>query len=514
MSSQAYLIDTNIVIELEQNSAVQPAYSAFLSLTSKHHIDVFVHEAAKDDISRDRDIERRRISLSKLEKFQTLEKTRGLTESELSKDFGQLSRPNDVVDTVLLHTLKSNAVDFLISQDNGLHARARRHSRALGRRVLFIEDAVELLRTTYEPKTDLLHSVADVSAHIIPPNDNIFESLKADYSEFETWWRDTCVRQRRRCWIVDDEGIAGLLVRKDETSDDTDATLPGQKIFKICTFKVRPESRGSKIGELLLKKLFWYVQLNGYDVAYVTTFEKQASLIDLLEYYGFIHTYTNERGEFVYERQFSAEALTSDTDESDFDLARQNYPRFVYSARTEAFFIPIKEGYHDVLFPDLRKDGPQLSLFEGLAVNPEKKKPGNTIRKVYLCRSASNLGAPGSLLFFYKGKSNLEPSQEITTIGILESVSLADSPRELMRITGGRSVYSETQLIGWSPTNDRPVKVINFLLLGYFEPGVALADLESIGIVSGHPPQSISKLRHSHTVELLSQLDLGFKIIH
>ena len=79
MSSQSYLIDTNIIIGLEDNHTVQPAYSSFSSLAAKHKVDILVHEAARDDINRDKNADRKKISLSKLNKFQILAKVKGLT---------------------------------------------------------------------------------------------------------------------------------------------------------------------------------------------------------------------------------------------------------------------------------------------------------------------------------------------------------------------------------------------------------------------------------------------------
>lgn len=51
MSLQSYLIDTNILIGLEDNRAVGPAYARFYRLAVKHKADVFVHEVAREDIS-------------------------------------------------------------------------------------------------------------------------------------------------------------------------------------------------------------------------------------------------------------------------------------------------------------------------------------------------------------------------------------------------------------------------------------------------------------------------------
>jgi ribosomal protein S18 acetylase RimI-like enzyme len=512
MSQQSYLIDTNILIGLEDYHRVEAAYARFHNLASAHKADIYVHEAAKDDIARDKDVERRQISLSKIAKYRVLKKRRGLTTAELEATFGPLKKPNDVVDATLLHALESGATDFLVTQDKGLHERAQKYSAELGRRVLFVGDATELLIQTYEPKAVPIRHVAEVKAHEINHKDRFFDSLRDGYPEFDDWWREKCVKQHRPCWVVyDDNKLAGLIVRKDETADDTDAITLAQKILKVCTFKVAPESRGVKFGELLLKQVLWYAQTNGYDLAYLTTYEDQASLMDLLEYYGFENAGTNGNGELIYERSFSPNALTRVDNVPAFDLARENYPRFLLDDDTRGFGIPIKEGYHDTLYPDLWNPR-QPDLFSGASRAEVPTRPGNTIRKVYLCRAQSNLGPPGSLLFFYKGASKELPSQAITVLGVLESVKLAGSTKELMQLTGGRSVYSEEELQAWSATPERPVKVINYLLAAYIYPPVSLDELETMGIVSGHPQQSIYELGHDFLTKLVARSNLGFAV--
>ncbi|EPJ5643777.1 hypothetical protein L4W13_004781, partial [Pseudomonas aeruginosa] len=88
MSRQAYLIDTNVIIGLEDNKAVQPAFAAFMKLATKHKVDFYIHEAARDDIARDKDVQRREISLSKLEKFSCINKVRGFNAHVLGDEFG------------------------------------------------------------------------------------------------------------------------------------------------------------------------------------------------------------------------------------------------------------------------------------------------------------------------------------------------------------------------------------------------------------------------------------------
>lgn len=508
MSIQTYLIDTNVIIGLEDNHTVKPAFAALLQIASRHKVDVLVHEAARDDIGRDKDKARRRISLSKLDKFQTLGKVRGLTDENLEAEFGSLRKPNDVVDATLLHALHINAADFVVTQDRGLHERARRHSPELERRVLYVPDAVQLLKTTFEPVETPVRHVEEVEANTIPLGDPIFDSLREDYPPFDEWWSKKCVRQRRSCWVVYDDGLAGLIVRKDEDAKDTDATQKLGKILKICTFKVRPENRGVKLGELLLKKVFWFAQINKYDLVYITTYHTQVALIDLLEYYGFVHTHTKDDGELVYEKRFSSDRLEA-AGENIFKLDRLNYPRFVTGPAVRAFGVPIKEAYHDTLYPDLKGTPQQSDLFEGPGFHGPKR-PGNTIRKVYLCRAPSNLGPAGSLLLFYKGKSKLPPSQAITAVGIFEEAALADSTKELMRLTGGRSVYSEAELSDWDASPERPVKVINYLLAGYIDPPISLEELQRGGVFVGHPPQSIFEIERKELEQLLARLNLGF----
>lgn len=512
MSQQSYVIDTNILIGLEDNHTVGAAYSRFYALASTHKVDIFLHEAAKDDFARDKNAERRKISLSKIEKYRLLKKQRGLTPANLAVDFGPLKKPNDIVDATLLHSLEKGVVDFLVTQDKGLHQRAQNRSLDLARRVLFISDATDLLIQTYEPKEVPIRHVAEVEAHEINDDDKFFDSLRDGYPDFDDWWRKKCVKQHRSCWVVyNDDKLAGLIVRKDEDPKDTDAVMKAGKILKICTFKVGPENRGVKLGELLLKQVLWYAQRNGYDLAYLTTYDDQVALMELLEYYGFRNAAKNANGEYIYERDFSVGALASLDKKTDFEQARENYPRFVLDDDTLGFGIPIQEGYHDTLYPDLYRPR-QEDLFGG-ASNAEKiTRPGNTIRKVYLCRAQSKLGPAGSLLFFYKSTSKNLPSQAITVLGVLESVALARSTKDLMQLTGGRSVYSEKQLDEWEATSERPVKVINYLLVSYIDPAISIDELRNMGVIKGHPQQSIYKLSHESIVRLVERTNLEFEV--
>lgn len=121
MTHRNLLIDTNVFIGLEDPREVAPEVAELQHLCSHHGIHVFVHEAALADIGRDRDIVRRTISLSKVRKFEQLKNVSEPARAVLEQRFGPMPKPNDVVDVALLHALDIGAVDFLVTEDQGIH---------------------------------------------------------------------------------------------------------------------------------------------------------------------------------------------------------------------------------------------------------------------------------------------------------------------------------------------------------------------------------------------------------
>jgi hypothetical protein len=240
----------------------------------------------------------------------------------------------------------------------------------------------------------------------------------------------------------------------------------------VCTFKVKPKYRGEKLGELLLKQVLWFAQQNSFDLIYLTTFNDQKVLISVLSYYGFEKTGVNALGEEIYEKPLCRARIHPGPGEDLFDLARTNYPRFVARPPAEAFIVPIRGEYHDILFPELVKRI-QEDLF----------------------------GLHGYLA-----------SQSVTSVGVVETVTTASGLEDLVRITAKRSVYSEDQLAAFRASNARPVKVIDFLLIGHLDPPMKLADLNREGVFTGHPPQSICYLPPPRFRAVRQRMSLGFAV--
>lgn len=504
------LIDTNVFIGLEDPKPVSPAAAELIRKSGEHRIGLFIHDAAVLDIQQDTNVDRRQVSLSKLEKFRRLPRPRLPPKTELERVFGPIKKRSDEVDVELLHTLRINAVDFLITEDKGIHDRAR--GASLSARVLTVADALAWLRRTFEPSKVELPYIEERLAHEIDPTDSIFESLRDGYPGFDNWW-SKCISQHRPCWIATiDDQMAGLIVRKDETPSEAGTRLPGSKILKICTFKVRPEFRGEKLGELLLKQALWFAQRNAYDVVYLTTFPDQITLIRILEYFGFVCTGDLSNGELAFEKALSRERLAPHKTLDLFTWTRLNYPRFVAQEPASVFCIPIQGQFHRVLFPEIAFS-PPLPLFPAdnrIAGMCKERTPGNTIRKVYLCHAQVRSLDPGDVIVFYHSKDKkMRASQSITSVGVVESTQIVESFEELMRLTAKRSVYAEDEL---RALLEKPVLVIDFLLIGHLETPVALYDLVRDGVFNKRPPQSICQLDRNRFEAIRRRLDFGFEV--
>jgi GNAT superfamily N-acetyltransferase len=506
------LVDTNVVIGLEDPQPVQASLAELARLCSENNVSLFVDGANYDDVARDKDMARREVTLSKLAKFQKLRNVPLADRATLIARFGAISNENDLSDVRLLATLDAKAIDFLVTQDIGLHRRAER--AGLSTSVLTIEEALEWLKQTFIAKSVPLPHVVERKAYQLDERQAIFASLPLDYPGFDDWF-DKCRRQHRDCWVLEiGDDVAGIVIRKDESHAEAGTQHVGPKILKICTFKVRDDYLGEKFGELLLKQVLWFAQQNGYNLVYLTAYPKHAFLIDLLKYYGFQETSRTANGEVVLEKPMLIGLLPPLVGEV-LDFDREHYPRFHDGPSIQKFCVPIRAGYHRRLFPEIAF-GIELPLFPTETFGPilsrgEERTPGNTIRKAYLCRSKITRIHPGDLLFFYLSKDErYAASQSITTIGIAEQVIDATTTDDLIRLTAKRSVFSAEEIDEMQATAASPVKMIDFLLVGHIQPPVRLDTLVERGVFNNRPPQSIARFTEEQYEILKPFLQLGF----
>src|SRR6185437_15913334 len=105
MAGPRFLLDANIFIPLEDPKVVPPGVAALAQKSHLHGISLFVDEACVQEVSRDRNLQRRQVTLSKLQKFPILEGIAHRAAEEQVKRFGPIRSDNDRCDVTMLDTL-------------------------------------------------------------------------------------------------------------------------------------------------------------------------------------------------------------------------------------------------------------------------------------------------------------------------------------------------------------------------------------------------------------------------
>lgn len=474
-----FLIDTNILIPLQDSSIIlEESLKNFVRLVSVGRHQILCHPATTNDICRDKNEERRESTLDRLGQYEIL------TDVPLCPWNTEQTSPNDFCDNEILYALECNAAHFLITEDRGIHTKAKVHD--LSGSVLSIQTAEDLLRRLHETKSVKLPNIQDVPLHSLSPElpTLFFDSLREDY-DFDEWFKRKA-REGRRAWIYRDESDAlGAICiyaeQKNQILNDDKDLLQG-KALKLCTLKVGESVRGRKIGELFLKASFKYATDNHCINIFIHgNEEKQPYLASLLEDFGFF-----AKGCYGVDTVWLKEhPIEPPLKTSRPEIYVKNYfPHFREDGEISKYIVPIQPQYHDILFPDYEsKIRTQLSLFSS------QSHVGNAIKLAYLCSSQTKSIVPGDILLFYRSKDE----QAFTTVGIVDDFRTLSDPTEIAALVSRRTVYSFEEI---SCMSNKEVKVILFRLIKHISSPVLLKELKSCGVISA-APQSITKLNES-----------------
>lgn len=490
-----FLIDTNIFIPLEPTSIADleantdPALE-FDQLCSKAGCEIFIHPAISQDIQNDKDASRKALRNRLTLRYSTLRSSppaSSLNEHEIpSAEEGS----HDWVDNNLIAALFADLVDYLVTEDAGIHKKAKRIG--LDSRVLFLDDAVAAVRDLFHQPSPPPPNVELKYVYQVDSSDPIFDSLRNDYDGFDEWLT-RCKRQHRECYVSasSDSSIAGIAIFKseDRLPDGTKG-----KTLKVCTFKVSEHHSGNRIGELLLKPVMKYALEGDYDFVYLTTYPKQEGLITFLHEFGFREIGNRDS---LYELAFCKELKYCKDDLHQMDPLEFHikYGPYVTSfVGNQSFVVPIIPEYYSVLFPELAPH--PVSLFS------QTTKPcGNAIRKAYICNSSIKKIKPGDNLFFYRSKD----FSAITCIGIVEGVMRSNNPENIARFVGKRTVYSYSEIEEMCRNHD--TLAFLFRLVNLVDPKIPLQTLMANGIMK-RQPQSISALKNEGIQWLRQQIGM------
>lgn len=487
------LIDTNILIQLEDsNKEIADEFAELHKIATKY-CQLCVHPKSKEDIQRDNDAKRKKEMLSRIKKYYELESPPQPTADFLKELNSNIDNPRDVVDSHFLFALKHNCVSMLISEDVDLRAKARRCSIE---NVYRVSEGLSLLKSNYEKIQVEIPHIWNKKLHELRKDDSIFDSLKTDYPEikdspsFDKWFIEG-QRKGRDSWVYYiQDNIGGICIYKDE--NNIREYYPG-KVLKICTFKVAEQAQGKKVGELLIKNLFMYCIENKYEKAYVTVFEKHSLLIDLFIEFGFqIDSRLTGRGEKIFFKEFSKPDINKTRELNGLDFYSKFSPYFYTKANEEKFIIPIIPQWHTLLFPEYKMSNQQLELF-GVS---ENYSYGNSIKKAYLCNSNIKKLNVGDLIIFYRSQD----VKRATTLGIIENIKRSSDADEISAFVGKRTVFPLDSI---KQMCKKEVLAILFRQIRHLDGGMSFSELSRRKIVNNRI-ESITAISHT-SFEVLTE---------
>ncbi|MEG2102016.1 MAG: EVE domain-containing protein [Flavobacterium sp.] len=485
------LIDTNILINLEDNKVINKQFSEFYRLAITNNCKVFYHpNAIPIDISRDKNTDRKEIIKSKLDKY---EKLKDFSEPtvEFANHIGG-KKINDEIDNKQLYQLSKGYVDVFVTQDNGIHKNAKKIG--LQTKVLDVNQILYLLEEQFTikiPTHPILkeHSIREIENKF---NSGFFDSLREDYGgDIFDKWLAKCLTKNRKCYtlIVNDE-LQAILIYNVETVEEHQLKNIFGKALKICTLKVSDTAFGIKLGELFLNKMFEYCINQKINHLYLTVYEKQEHLIKLLETFGFYKI------EFENKQRLIEIQMIKCLDKKQVNATENSiniHPFYIDNPTISKFAIPIRPDYYGNLFKDGQLRIPTLFDTSPDSVNEIQ---GNTIIKAYISNSKIKNLKQGDLLFFYSSKTN----QEIEPVGILETIQIVKNFDELWKIVGKKTVFSQEQLL--EKLNEKgELNVITFRQITYLKKKVKLPKIKEMKSFK-NKIQTITKISETDYQEL------------
>lgn len=488
-----FLLDTNIVIRAEPTApdeveAGTEIATELIGLLAEARYEAFVHPVTLFELSGDRVHARRQTRERLLKKYRQLPAPPRIP-AEIERELGRPAKSSrDHRDHTLLAAVHAESVDYLVTDDQRLIRKSRRVG--LGSRVVAPSRAAATLRGLLRTDTTPPPAVRRVLAHELVGFDPIFESVRADYApEFDNWLIK-CKREHRAGWIIarEEGALDAVCIVKEESGGEHG--LRG-RLLKLCTFKVSDRARGFRFGELLLKPVFDYSFDSHFDYIYVEVFPKYSELVDLLTAFGFDQLPgLTDKGEAVLVKtlKYSSQEF-DDLDALSFHV--RFGPR--YLKVKDAFVVPIRPEFHDMLFPECAE---QPGLFEGA------RAFGNSILKAYLSNAATRQITPGSAVLFYESGGEAR----VRCVGVVEDTLASESPTELARFVGQRTVYTFKEIE--NKCGQDVLAILFRQASGVYGAPMRLADLRRNGVLKA-PPRSITRVNEEGLQWIRDQLELS-----
>lgn len=474
------LLDTNILIHREARTIIREDIGSLFRWLDRLHCEKCVHPDSINEIKLHSDPEVVHTLSLKLGSYNVL-KTRVPDTPVIIALRASDTTPNERVDTSLLAELVGGRVDALISEDRGVHKKAK---------ILGVELSVFTIDSYLEKVAAENPSLADYKVLAVRKrffgdidlNDSFFDSFRDDYPDFDAWFNRKADEEAYASFDASGKIAAFLYVKiegLDENYRDIHPEFKPARRLKIGTFKV--VTNGYTLGERFLKIVFDNAIRARVDEIYVTLYRRTANharLAELLIEWGFVeHGWKNSSGgrELVFIRDFRP-------------AVDNNNPKLTFpyiSGKARKFIVPIWPEYHTELLPDsiLRTEDPDE--FD------ESRRHRNALEKVYVSRSIERDLVAGDIIIFYRTKFDgpAHYTSVTTSIGVVQKlVDGFSNAEEFIAACRQRSVFSDKELLGhWNKNKRNHPFVVYFLFVHSFPKRINLKSLKELNIIKEAP---------------------------
>ena len=303
-------------------------------------------------------------------------------------------------------------------------------------------------------------------------NDPIFNSLKTDYpgtensTGFIEWFQKKSVNESTALVFEDEFGLGAFIALKAEEEEITlqNKILPANKRIKVSTFCIAERYRRLRIGEGAIGLLLWKWQKTDAKEIYVTVFEKQRTLINQFEKFGFIKEGTNLNGEFVYMKN---------RNQIDFSNPFKSFP-YIKSDFDYAGYVIIDDIYHDTMFAYS-----ELANTASLQAKISSSV-SNGLSKIYVGQAVGSNHTIGEPVLIYRRYTQGDGKRYrscVTSFCVVTDIIQAKINKqylmtfeELKKRVGNKSVFDEKELQD-KYINFKNMIVMELLYYGYFGAG-------------------------------------------
>lgn len=474
------LIDTNVFIARESDWAVPDALQELEnSLRTQGH-DILIHPLSKQEVRNYKNEQARKRAESKIATYAELTYPKYPTSSdtEFRKHVAEATEFNEQVDNALLYSVHTDRVDILVTEDKGIHEKARK--LGIADEVFNIKGGCDFFASETE-QVDGPPSIQNVTVGELDVDDPIFDSLKEEYDGFEEWFGNIPNRDAYVNWNPDGTIGAVLIIKPNEVEAiGEDPKLRKKERLQISTLKVAEERRGSKAGELLISIAVREAIHHDLEEVYLThRIRENDYLVQLISRYGFRCASELPDGESVFVKRLTP---GPGDDPDPFETSVRFYPSFYDGDHVDKFLVPIQPHWHNKLFTAYEKRQQKLSEYGG-----EFSSEGNAIKKAYLSKANIKRIKQGDLLLFYRSHDH----REITSLGVCEQVhyGVTEEPK-LQELVGRLSVFTDAEITEMAGT---PTTVILFKWHFDLADPIHYQVLLDEGILAG-PPQTIQEL--------------------